>query len=87
MKEAGSEHWNSPNTGATNESGFTVLPAGFRSSSGGGYSSMGYSGYFWSSSEYSSNYAWGRVLSYGGSSVYRYGLNKQGGFSVRCLGD
>jgi len=30
MKEEGLDHWNSPNTGATNESGFTGLPAGYR---------------------------------------------------------
>ena len=34
MKEAGTAHWNSPNTGATNESGFTGLPGGFRSNYG-----------------------------------------------------
>ena len=30
MKEAGYEHWNSSNTGATNSSGWTGLPGGYR---------------------------------------------------------
>jgi uncharacterized protein (TIGR02145 family) len=30
MKEAGTAHWAEPNTGATNESGFTALPGGGR---------------------------------------------------------
>ena len=87
MKEAGSEHWNSPNTGATNESGFTALPAGYRSTNNGAYNSMGYYGYFWSSSEGSSYYAWFRRLDYSGSNVYRNLNFKHYGFSVRCLGD
>jgi len=64
MKEAGLDHWFSPNTGATNESGFTALPAGYRASNSGSYNNMGYYGYFWSSSEYSSNDAWLRSLGY-----------------------
>jgi len=88
MKEAGLDHWNSPNTGATNESGFTALPAGYRFSSNGYYSSMGDLGYFWSSSEYSSTNAWFRLLYYNYSNVNRnFSFNKQLGFSVHCLGD
>ena len=87
MKEEGYEHWNSPNTDATNESGFTGLPAGYRSSGNGYYYSMGAIGYFWSSSEGSSSNAWIRLLYYGSSSVHRLGYGKQNGFSVRCLGD
>ena len=34
MKEAGLDHWDSPNTGATNESGLTVLGAGYRAPDG-----------------------------------------------------
>ena len=87
MKETGTEHWNSPNTGATNESGFTGLPAGYRFGNSGNYYSMGYYGYFWSSSENFSNYAWYRRLNYNHSYVNRYFSNKQYGFSVRCAGD
>jgi len=47
LKETGTTHWYSPNTGATNESGFTALPGGYRVS--GGFSSLGFGAYFWSS--------------------------------------
>ena len=87
MKETGTEHWNSPNTGATNESGFTGLPAGYRSSVNGFYYNMGNYGYFWSSSVHGSSNAWYRVLFYGNSSVGRSSYNKHYGFSVRCAGD
>jgi len=39
MKEIGTTHWVSPNTGATNESGFSALPGGYRDY--GGNSDMG----------------------------------------------
>ncbi len=48
LKESGTEHWHFPNTGATNESGFTGLPGGYRDFSGGGFSDMNYAGRFWS---------------------------------------
>ena len=87
MKEAGTEHWNSPNTGATNESGFTGLPAGYRHVNSGYYYSMGYLGYFWSSSESSSSNAWYRKLHYNSSNVYRNSDYERHGISVRCAGD
>ena len=83
MKEG---HWNSPNTGATNESGFTALPGGYRGSNGD-YYYMGYSGSFWSSTELDSSSAWYRELDYNGSDVYRASGNERDGFSVRCLRD
>lgn len=76
----------SPNTGATNESGFSGLPGGTRNDYGTFYSHGRY-GYFWSSSEASSNYAWTRSLFYHSSNVFRFNANKQHGFSVRCLRD
>ncbi|MBW6492809.1 MAG: PKD domain-containing protein [Lentimicrobium sp.] len=78
--------WNLPNTGATNESGFSGLPGGNRDYSGTFYY-HGWTGFFWSSSEFSSDFAWYRDLYYYDSSVGRNYYYKQNGFSVRCLRD
>ncbi|MBI4646315.1 MAG: hypothetical protein HY738_06880 [Bacteroidia bacterium] len=77
--------WNSPNTGATNSSGFTALPGGYSWS--GSFSIAGNLGYWWSSTEYDATYAWSRYLSYSYATVYRSFINKAYGFSVRCLKD
>ena len=68
-------------------SGFNLLPGGYRISYGGYYDSMGLVGYFWSSTENSSNYAWNRVLYYYSSDIDRYDYDKKFGFSVRCVRD
>lgn len=85
MKETGTAHWTSPNTGATNTSGFTALPGGFRHGNGS-FMSLTNNAYFWSSSE-SSSYAFFRILYYNNAWSYRedYGTDKSGGLSGRCL--
>ncbi len=83
MKEAGTTHWNSPNTDATNASGFTALPGGHRYYDGD-FLSLGLGAFFWSSSENGSD-AWGRGLYYDGDGVYRHYYYRGSGFSVRCL--
>ena len=85
LKEAGTTHWNSPNTGATNSSGFTGLPGGYRYTDGSFDLLTNYA-FFWSSSEYGSD-AWTRNLYYGSAQVYRNGYDKAYGFSVRCVRD
>ncbi len=87
LKEAGTSHWDSPNTGATNSSGFTGLPEGYRTYYDGSFYSLGRYGYFWSSSQYSTALAWLRYLGYNYASVYRIFTNKALGYSVRCLQD
>jgi len=87
LKETGTTHWNTPNTGATNSSGFTALPGGCRNYSTGSFDYIGGSGYWWSSSAYSSTGAWNRVLLYDDSGVYGVSLTKRLGFSVRCVRD
>ncbi len=50
IKEQGTSHWTSPNTGATNETGFTALPGGYRARTyGSDFSGLGTSASFWSS--------------------------------------
>ena len=86
LKEAGTAHWNSPNTGATNESGFTALPGGYRYDDGA-FDAIGIIGFWWSSTEGSTYNAWSRSLDYNTSDVFRYYNNLDFGFSVRCLRD
>jgi len=72
MKEAGLEHWDSANEGATNESGFTALPAGLLNFPLIIYEHMGYAGYFWSSTASDAIYpsAWGRKLTRDSSELF-----------------
>ena len=86
LKETGTTHWASPNTGATNETGFTALPGGYRDYYGY-FSSIGHHGYWWSATEDGTYYAWGRYLYYSYSYVYRSNYGKGVGFSVRCVRD
>jgi len=86
LKEAGTTHWNSPNEGATNESGFAALPGGYRDS-GGNFGGLGSNAAFWSSAGHNSDLAWSRTLHYDNAGVYRYGDDKRYGFSVRLVRD
>jgi len=86
LKETGITHWNSPNTGATNSSGFTALPGGNRDSDGAFYNYI-INGLWWSSSQQDATYAWDRILGCNDAQVYRLINNKSHGFSVRCLKD
>ena len=84
MKEVGLCHWDTPNIDATNTSLFTGLPGGYRSYSGN-YFFIGYYGYWWSSTEGSTNSAWYRNLYTLNGGAYRSNFNKKNGFSVRFI--
>ncbi|MCX6269969.1 MAG: hypothetical protein NTU44_01905 [Bacteroidetes bacterium] len=91
LKEAGFDHWSSPNNWATNESGFTALGAGFlwkySSYSYGFVSLQGYT-YFWSSSDNGTNFPGCRYLdNYATGFFYSNQNVKTFGQSVRCLMD
>jgi uncharacterized protein (TIGR02145 family) len=86
LKETGTTHWDNPNTGTTNESGFTGLPGGYRYGNGT-FHYIGSDGYWWSSTEYSSTTAWYQTMYYSLSYIFRYNYHKEYGFSVRCVRD
>ena len=87
LKYTGGEVWKSPNYGATNEFGFSGLPAGYRDG-WGTFSSLSELAYFYSSSESDNAHSVCLYLYYNGVIITRdtYIL-KQCGFSVRCIKD
>ena len=85
-KRAGTSPWQDPNTAATNESGFTGLPEGYRNCFGT-FNLFGKNGSWWSSAEYNTTSAWSRYLVYYNGYAARFSNSKRYGFSVRCLMD
>ena len=85
MKETGTTHWASPNMG-NNTSGFTALPAGYRSSAGS-FGMLNNFTWIWSTTESSTTAAWLRFLDNDNAKVFRNSLAKDGGYSVRCVQD
>ena len=86
LKEAGLDHWVTPNAGATNESGFTALPAGYRHSSGS-FGFKGTHGDFWTSTEVNDVSARWKGMLYDQQNLSKGSISKQNGFSVRCVKD
>lgn len=86
MKETGTTHWTTPNTGATNSSGFTGLPGGRRNAIGV-FSQVGSYGIWWSSTEFNTAFAVYRLLGYNDGNLIGSNNEKQIGFSVRCVKD
>jgi len=84
LKEAGLSYWASPNTGATNSSGFTGLPGGYMGDAGSP-SNITLQGYFWTStSNGSTNYI--RYLRSGDALFTEStAFVLAGGASVRCI--
>ena len=75
------------NLSANNSTGFSALPGGNRSFSDGSFNTLGYDGYWWSSTENDGSNAWDRNLHCSNANVDRSNTNKRHGFSVRCLRD
>ncbi len=88
MKETGTTHWLSPNTGATNSSGFTALPGGARYYNSGNYfGSLSIYAIFWTSDGSPQSRAFGRSLDYNDEKVNDGLPYMNEGFSVRCVKD
>ncbi len=81
LKEMGTIHWTSPNTGASNETGFTALPGGCRIS--GAFNFTGIYGYWWAN-ETVPTY---QIMQFDNSKLDRYPCVENWAFSIRCLKD
>ena len=84
LKENTTWWWLPPNTGATNETGFTALPGGYRYDACSG---VGTQGWYWQSGEAAPTAGAAREMTNDGSDVYGAGELKIFGFSVRCIKD
>jgi uncharacterized protein (TIGR02145 family) len=92
LKEIGTKHWSDPNSEATNESGFTALPGGFRGNLSFAGANIGYHdwyrglwGIWWSPETSTLEYGKYRLIWF--SSVTTSNLKKENGASVRCVKD
>jgi uncharacterized protein (TIGR02145 family) len=87
MKEAGTLHWNSPNTGATNSSGFTGLPGGARDPINNDFRFINENGCWWTASAYPASMAWSTYMWYLNAGVDHNPASKKYGFNIRCVRD
>ena len=103
IKESGTKHWERPNTGATNESGFTALPGGFSDTQGGTnfangttygiWRSVDEAGWYWTSTPSPDRSSSGRQqafvlsLSYKSTQFWLRDIPYVFGCSVRCIKD
>lgn len=93
LKEAGTNHWSDPNTDATNETGFTALPGGYLANDDETFRTsykffgIGSNGTWWSTTEFFSEEAWYRSMSFKFGNVHMYNSIKEVGYAVRCVRD
>jgi len=89
LKETGTTHWNTPNTGATNETGFTALPMARRQPSGltSSFYAIGNMGYWWSTKVFDASQMGAPWVIYNDVNVGIGGLLPTCGVAIRCLKD
>jgi uncharacterized protein (TIGR02145 family) len=85
--EAATGLWYAPNRDATNSTGFSALPGGYRHSTNGSFVDLGIGGFWWSSTPFDASNAWYRFLGYISSDVGKTNYSNVFGFSVRCVKD
>lgn len=91
LKEAGTTHWIAPNTGATNSTGFTMLPGGDRLATGGvgAFVNTTEYGFLWSSEidSFDNTLSFGRTFNTADGNFTQSGYNPKAGVSIRCEKD
>ena len=86
LKEAGQTHWASPNN-ASNSTGFTALPGGYRDAANVTFNDLTYKAYFWSTEPGDFGSAYGRKMLWDVDYVERINVDQNNGMSVRCVKD
>jgi uncharacterized protein (TIGR02145 family) len=79
--------WSSPNTGATNSTGFGAIPGGFRNFNGGVFSNLNLAARFWTTEDVNVNNGRSYALNYNSSTLSTFSVSKKYGYSVRFLKD
>lgn len=91
LKETGITHWQSPNSGADNSSGFTAFAGSWRGGDGAFYYYVGHAGWWWTSTTVSTNDSWLYCIACDNSNLSRFSNNpyfhKNAGLSIRCIQD
>lgn len=87
LKETGTFHWLTPNTGATNSSGFTGMPGGYRYVNGTNYYDMTKWGRWWTADSYTSTAAYGFGIDYNSDDLEDQNFLKKHGFSIVLIKD
>ena len=86
LKEEGTQHWDPPNTGATNETGFTALGCGFKYTTGP-FSNLKVHFKVWSSTLKEPSVTWHRYINNVSKEFYESYNNIYSSFSIRCIKD
>ena len=87
IKEVKTTHWITPNEGATNQSGFTALPGGWRYYSYENFYSLGVETFFWVCNEFDQVNGWLWGFEYNSARRVRGYNRKSTGYSIRCIRD
>ena len=85
LKEVNPVHWKSPNTGATNESGFTAVPSGTRTGFDGPFFYLSEDGHYWSSTSFDAGNSYHWYTYYNTSSFQSGNTLKNTGYAIRCI--
>jgi len=86
LKATGTTYWNSPNTGATNETGFNALGGGNRGAYGQ-FHNQGVYCFWWAATTTSSTDAYNWVVAYNYNGLYQHSYPMTCGFNIRCVKD
>jgi uncharacterized protein (TIGR02145 family) len=85
LKKTGTDYWNIPNAGATNETFFTALGSGFYNNNTLNFNNIKINAFFWTSTESIPDEAIFRALGYNQSNISSVDWDKERGLSLRCV--